>query len=285
MSVLRIAIQKSGRLSESSRSLISECGIELEQMGAALRAPASNFALEALFLRDDDIPGYCAEGVVDAAIVGLKVLSEQGADVETVRPLGFGKCRLAIAVPKSAQYDSTASLNGLTIATSYPNLLQRFLDQAGVRASVNTISGSVEVAPSIGLGDAICDLVSSGSTLLGNGLREVETVLVSEAVLIRNKNLSVEKTATLQKLLFRVDAVLRARKTKYISLNAPDEAIPDIVKLLPGLKSPSVLPLALSGWSSLHSVVAEDDFWEVIDQLRAAGAQGILVFPIEKVIV
>lgn len=285
MSVVRIAIQKSGRLSDVSRTLIAESGIELEQMGSALRAPASNFPLEALFLRDDDIPGYCADGIVDAAIVGLNAVLEQQAEVRVARRLGFARCRLAIAVPKGLSYRSPESLNGLTIATSYPNLLGEYLARTGVRATINTISGSVEVAPSIGLGDAICDLVSSGSTLLSNGLVEVETILSSEAVLITSNELGPEKEELLERLLFRVDAVLRARRTKYISLNAPNSAIPEISKLLPGLKSPSILPLATEGWSSVHTVVGEDDFWSVIDQLRTAGAQGILVFPIEKVIV
>ncbi len=284
MSLLRLAIQKSGRLTDASRALISECGIELEQAGAKLRAPAFNFPLEVLFLRDDDAPGYCGDGVVDAAIVGRNVLMERGADAKVIRELGFGRCRLSIAVPKGFSYSSVASLNGLNIATSYPRILGEFLQRVGVRASIHEISGSVEVAPSLGLGEAICDLVSSGSTLLGNGLVEVETVMQSQAVLICNQALTAEKQAILDRLVFRIDAVLRARKTKYITLNAPDEAIPEIVRLLPGLKSPSVLPLAMPGWSSLHTVVGEDDFWGLIERLRAVGAEGILVLPIEKVI-
>jgi ATP phosphoribosyltransferase len=268
-----------------SRALIAESGVELEQMKSALRAPATNYPLEALFLRDDDIPGYCAEGIVDAAIVGLNVVLEQRAEVRIVRRLGFARCRLAIAVPKGLSYYSPESLNGLTIATSYPNLLADFLERNGVRATITSISGSVEVAPSIGLGDAICDLVSSGSTLLSNGLVEVETILSSEAVLIAPSELVPEKQLLIDKLLFRIDAVLRAKRTKYISLNAPNSAIQEIVALLPGLKSPSILPLATEGWSSVHTVVGEDDFWNVIDQLRLVGAQGILEFPIEKVIV
>jgi ATP phosphoribosyltransferase len=284
VSLLRLAIQKSGRLTDASRALISECGIELEQAGAKLRAPALNFPLEVLFLRDDDAPGYCADGVVDAAIVGQNVLLERGSSVQVIRELGFGRCRLSIAVPKGFPYASVESLNGLNIATSYPNILGRFLERAGVRATIHEISGSVEVAPSLGLGEAICDLVSSGSTLLGNGLVEVETVMRSQAVLISNRALSPEKKMSLDKFVFRIDAVLRARKTKYITLNAPNESIPEIVRLLPGLKSPSVLPLAVSGWSSLHTVVGEDDFWDLIERLRAVGAEGILVLPIEKVI-
>jgi ATP phosphoribosyltransferase len=285
MTTIRVAIQKSGRLSESSRKLIAECGIEVEQVGAQLRAPAFNFPMELLFLRDDDIPRYVADGVVDAAIVGLNVLAEQAVEAEVLAKLGFGRCRLSIAVPKGFQYSSVESLSGLRIATSYPNILRRFLSEKGIVAEIQEISGSVEVAPSIGLGEAICDLVSSGSTLISNGLVEVETVLESQAVLIATPRLSPEKRALIDKILFRVQAVLRARSTKYITLNTPTEAIPEIIKLLPGLKSPSVLPLATPGWSSLHTVVAEDEFWEIVEGLKRAGAQGILVLPIEKVII
>lgn len=285
MSLLRVAIQKSGRLTEASRSLIAECGVEIEQIGAKLRAPAFNFPLEMLFLRDDDIPGYCADGVIDVAIVGQNIIAERGADVRVVRELGFGRCRLSIAVPKTLPYVSLESLNGLNIATSYPNILRAFLDRRGLRMSIHEISGSVEVAPSLGLGDAVCDLVGSGSTLMSNGLVEVETVTQSQAVLIANKGLPASKESIVTNLVFRIDSVIRARKTKYITLNAPNEAIPSIVEILPGLKSPSVLPLVTEGWSSLHTVVSEDDFWNVTKKLREAGAQGILVLPIEKVIV
>jgi ATP phosphoribosyltransferase len=284
VSLLRIAIQKSGRLTDASRALISECGIELEQMGASLRAPAFNFPLEVLFLRDDDVPGYCDDGVIDAAIVGRNVLVEGRSLAKIVRELGFGRCRLSIAVPKGSSYRSIESLNGLCIATSYPNILGDFLKARGITATIQEISGSVEVAPSIGLGEAICDLVSSGSTLLSNGLVEVETIFSSQAVLISSPELSPEKVSILEQLVFRIDAVSRARKTKYITLNTPNEAIPEIVNLLPGLKSPSVLPLVTPGWSSLHTVVGEDDFWGLIEKLKIAGAQGILVLPIEKVI-
>jgi ATP phosphoribosyltransferase len=254
-------------------------------MGGKLRAPAFNFPLEILFLRDDDIPGYVSDGVVDAAIVGKNVLLESGSSAEVVRNLGFGRCRLSIALPKGADYDGLESLQGLRIATSYPRILSQFLKTHGVNAAIHEISGSVEVAPSLGLGEAICDLVSSGSTLLSNGLREAATVLESQAVLIRQQNLSEEKQEILTRLTFRIDAVLRARRTKYITLNAPNEALSEIVNLLPGLKSPSVLPLYKEGWSSLHTVVDEDDFWGLIEKLKGAGAQGILVLPIEKVIV
>jgi ATP phosphoribosyltransferase len=285
MTTIRVAIQKSGRLSDASRLLIAECGIQVEQIGVQLRAPAFNFPLELLFLRDDDIPQYVADGVVDAAIVGLNVLEEQGVPAEVVARLGFGRCRLAIAVPRGFSYTGLQSLTGCRIATSYPKILEAFLNKNGVRAEIQEISGSVEIAPSIGLGEAICDLVSSGSTLLSNGLVEVEAVLQSQAVLVANPKLSAAKRAILEKVIFRVQAVLRARTTKYITLNTPTEAIPEIVKLLPGLKSPSILPLALPGWSSLHTVIAEDEFWEIVEGLKKRGAEGILVLPIEKVIV
>jgi ATP phosphoribosyltransferase len=285
MSLLRVAIQKSGRLTDASRALISECGIEFEQMGGKLRAQAFNFPLEILFLRDDDIPGYVSDGVVDAAIVGKNVLLECESNAEVVRSLGFGRCRLSIAIPKGADYAGLESLQGLRIATSYPRILSEFLRTNGVSAAIHEISGSVEVAPSLGLGEAICDLVSSGSTLLSNGLREVVTVLESQAVLICKQDLTAEKQDILASLTFRIDASLRARRTKYITLNAPNDALSEIVNLLPGLKSPSILPLYKEGWSSLHTVVDEDDFWDLIEKLKAAGAQGILVLPIEKVIV
>jgi ATP phosphoribosyltransferase len=284
MTILRLAIQKSGRLTDASRALIAECGIELEQMGGKLRAPAFNFPLELLFLRDDDIPGYVVDGVVDVAIVGRNVLLERGSDAEIVRELGFGRCRLSIAVPKSFEYEGVQSLQGARIATSYPRILSEFLGSNGVNASIHEIAGAVEIAPSLGLGEAICDLVSSGSTLLSNGLREVQTVLESQAVLIACQGLAPEKRSILERFAFRIDAVLRAKRTKYITLNAPNTAIPEIVSLLPGLKSPSILPLHTTGWSSVHTVVGEDDFWNMIEKLKAAGAEGILVLPIEKVI-
>jgi ATP phosphoribosyltransferase len=281
---IRLAIQKSGRLTEASRTLLAECGIELEQMGASLRAQAFNFPMEVLFLRDDDIPGYVSDGVVDAAIVGRNVLVERGSPADVVRELGFGRCRLAVAVPKGRHYESVNSLSGLRIATSYPRILSEFLAKNGVHASIHEITGSVEIAPSIGLADAICDLVSSGSTLLGNGLEEVETVLESQSLLIAQQNLAPERRAVVDRFAARIDAVLRAKRTKYITLNTPNTAIPEIVKLLPGMKSPSILPLHLPGWSSLHTVVDEDDFWNITEKLKAAGAQGILVLSIEKVI-
>jgi ATP phosphoribosyltransferase len=284
MTTLRLAIQKSGRLSDSSRNLIAESGIEVEQMGARLRSAAFNFPLELLYLRDDDIPEYVADGVVDAAIVGLNIVKEQEGEVRIIRGLGFGRCRLSIAVPKTFDYGGPQSLQGAKIATSYPNILGAYLSAQGISAEIQVISGSVEIAPAIGLGDAVCDLVSSGSTLMSNGLVEVETVLQSEAVLIASPSLSREKEEVLERFLFRINAVLRARNTKYITLNTPNYAIPRIVELLPGMKSPSVLPLTLPGWSSLHTVVSEDDFWGIVEKLKQAGAEGILVLPIEKVI-
>ncbi|GIV57821.1 MAG: ATP phosphoribosyltransferase [Rhodothermaceae bacterium] len=283
--VLRLALQKSGRLSDASVQLIEACGIRFSRANNRLRCLTDNFPLELLYLRDDDIPGYVADGVADAGIVGENVVAEKRQPVELLERLGFARCRLAIAVPRSTPYDGLADLEGLHIATSYPNLLSDFLRENGIEASIHEISGSVEIAPSIGLADAICDLVSSGSTLLSNGLKEVETVMHSEAVLIGRPDLPPEKAALLDALRFRIQAVLKAQNFKYILLNAPNGAIDRIVELLPGMKSPTVLPLAESGWSSVHSVVNENDFWEVIENLRAAGAQGILVVPIEKMIV
>ncbi|WP_242918754.1 ATP phosphoribosyltransferase [Pontibacter liquoris] len=283
--MLRLAIQKSGRLSEDSLNLIRECGISFISSTLKLKTESTNFPLEILFLRDDDIPGYVADGVADIGIVGENVLVEEGKQQLAVEKLGFSKCRLSLAVPKGASYDSVQDLDGKNIATSYPNLLQAYLQENGVTAQIHTISGSVEIAPSIGLADAICDIVSSGSTLISNGLREVERVFKSEAVLIANENLNAEKKQILEKLLFRIHSVQRAQKAKYILLNAPNESISEISALLPGVKSPTILPLAEEGWSSLHSVVNEDDFWEIIEKIKDAGAQGILVVPIEKMII
>ncbi|WP_162426286.1 ATP phosphoribosyltransferase [Pontibacter pudoricolor] len=283
--MLRIAIQKSGRLSDDSLNLIRECGISFINSSLKLKTESTNFPLEILFLRDDDIPGYVADGVADIGIVGQNVLVEEGMQHLSVEELGFSKCRLSLAVPKADNYSSIEDLNGKNIATSYPNLLQSYLSERGVQANIHTISGSVEIAPSIGLADAICDIVSSGSTLISNGLKEVERVFKSQAVLIANKALSEEKREILEKLLFRINAVQRAQRAKYILLNAPNDKVAEISKLLPGVKSPTVLPLLEEGWSSLHSVVNEDDFWEIIEKLKAAGAQGILVVPIEKMII
>ncbi len=283
--MLRLAIQKSGRLSEDSLKLIRECGISFITSSLKLKTESTNFPLEILYLRDDDIPGYVADGVADIGIVGQNVLVEEGKQALTVEKLGFSKCRLSLAIPKSDRYESIQDLNGKNIATSYPNLLQAYLDEQGVKAHIHTISGSVEIAPSIGLAEAICDIVSSGSTLISNGLKEVERVFKSEAVLIANDKLSEEKRQILNKLLFRIKAVQRAQKAKYILLNAPNDKLQEISDLLPSIKSPTILPLSESGWSSLHSVVNEDDFWDIIEKIKAAGAQGILVIPIEKMIV
>jgi ATP phosphoribosyltransferase len=281
---LKIAIQKSGRLYDDSLRLLKECGIIISNGGNKLKTEAANFPIEVYFLRDDDIPQYVEDGVADIGIAGENVVYEKKKKVEVLERLGFGKCRLSIAVGKNENF-SQQWLNGKRIATSYPVLLQQYLDQKKLNAEIHEISGSVEIAPGIGLADAICDLVSSGSTLLTNGLKEVETVLPSQAVLVSNKNLSAEQLNLVNKLLFRIRAVQKARSNKYILLNAPNERLDDIIKLLPGMKSPTVLPLAAAGWSSVHSVLQEDDFWDIIEQLKDAGAQGILVIPIEKMIV
>jgi ATP phosphoribosyltransferase len=282
---LRIAIQKSGRLSEDSLKLLKECGIEIANGSGKLRTEAANFPIEAYFLRDDDIPKYVEDGVADIGIVGENVLLEQGVAVRVVQGLNFGKCRLSLAVAKTMTYHNLQDLQGKKIATSYPVILQKYLSSNNITAHIHEISGSVEIAPSIGLADAICDLVSSGSTLFSNGLKEVETVIQTEAKLIANPNLGEEALKILQKLVFRMNAVLKSRKNKYILLNAPNNKLTEICAVLPGMKSPTIVPLALEGWSSVHSVLQEDDFWEIIENLQAAGAEGILVVPIEKMIV
>ena len=281
---LKIAIQKSGRLHEDSLRLLKECGIDISNGGNKLKTSASNFPLEVYFLRDDDIPQYVEDAVADAGIVGENVVYEKKKEVEVMEPLGFGKCRLSIAVDKSETF-SKENLNGKKIATSYPVILQEYLDKNRISAEIHEISGSVEIAPGIGLADAICDLVSSGSTLFTNGLKEAEVILESQSVLVRNKNLAAEKLQLLEKLLFRIRSVRKAKNNKYILLNAPNEKLKQIIGLLPGMKSPTVLPLAESGWSSVHSVIDENDFWDIIEQLKTAGAQGILVVPIEKMII
>lgn len=284
MTTIKLAIQKSGRLSEDSMDLIRRCGISVRNGLGSLKATASNFPMELLFLRDDDIPGYVQDGVADIGIVGENVAVEKGKEVSLVHRLGFSKCRLSIAVPKHDSFQSLQDLQGKGIATSYPNLLGKFLSEQGVQAHIHEISGSVEIAPSIGLADAICDLVSSGSTLFQNGLKEVQTVFQSEAVLIGNKGMSIEKAQLLEQLLFRIRSLQAAESSKYILLNAPTHALDKICSLLPGMRSPSVLPLKEEGWVSVHSVIKENDFWEKIEALKAAGAQGILVVPIEKMI-
>lgn len=283
--MLRIAIQKSGRLYEDSVQLLKECGIDLRNVKDRLRTEADNFPLEVFFLRDDDIPQYVEDGVADIGIVGENVLFEKNKQAEVVEKLGFGKCRLSVAVPRGQQYEGVGSLQGKRIATSYPFLVNAFLAKNNVQAEIHEISGSVEIAPGIGLADVVADLVSSGSTLFMNGLKEVETILQSQSVLIKNNQLDAAQQQLLDKLLFRIRAVKKAKRTKYVLLNAPNDKLKEIISLLPGMKSPTVLPLAEQGWSSVHSVLSEDTFWDIIEQLKAAGAQGILVVPIEKMII
>jgi ATP phosphoribosyltransferase len=282
--ILRIAVQKSGRLYEDSVQLLKECGIDLRNVKDRLKTVSENFPLEVFFLRDDDIPEYVEDGVADIGIVGQNVLVEKGRSVDTVEALGFGKCRLSVAVPKAMEFNGVQSLQGKRIATSYPNLVKKFLDENAVKASIHEISGSVEIAPGIGLSDVVADLVSSGGTLFMNGLKEVEVILESQAVLVANKNISQEKREILEKLLFRMRSVKKAKGSKYVLMNVPNDNLNQIIALLPGMRSPTVLPLAESGWSSVHSVLSEDEFWDRIEKLRAAGAEGILVVPIEKLI-
>lgn len=281
---LRIAIQKSGRLNEDSIKLLKEAGIEFSNGLNKLKADAVNFPLEVFLLRDDDIPQYIQDGVADIGIVGENVVLEKSKQVEIVQRLGFGKCRLSVAIPKSQNYKGIRDLEGKRIATSYSTVLSKYLRKNKISAEIHEISGSVEIAPGIGLADAVCDLVSSGSTLFTNGLKEVEVILNSEAVLISNKNLNSVQKKILNRLLFRLNAVRKAKNNKYILLNAPNKNLDSICKILPGMKSPTVLPLAEKGWSSVHSVVNENDFWEIIEKLKEKGAEGILVVPIEKMI-
>jgi ATP phosphoribosyltransferase len=283
--ILRLAIQRKGRLSEDSLNLIKECGIKFSSDTSKLKSEARNFPIEFLFLRDDDIPDYVADGVADIGIVGENVAIEKGKNIDHVKKLGFSKCRLSLAVPKEISYDGLGFFNNASIATSYPNILRNYLKENNIQAEIHEISGSVEIAPGIGLAAGICDIVSSGSTLLSNGLKEVETVMQSEALIIGNQNLSAEKKELLRKLIFRIESVQKGKNSKYILLNAPNNKLEEIVRLLPGMRSPTVVPLAEKDWSSVHSVLNEDEFWEVIEKLRAAGAEGILVVPIEKMIV
>lgn len=284
MSELKIAIQKTGRLSENSRKLLEECGIKFSNGANVLKTTAVNFPVEVLFLRDDDIPQYVEQQVADIGILGENMVYEKNKDVEILEQLGFAQCRLSLAIPKEETFTGHEYFNNKKVATSYPKLLSDYFAVNNITAEIEEISGSVEIAPGIGLADAVCDIVSSGSTLLTNGLREVETILKSQAVIISNKNLDTGKQAILDKLLFRIRAVKNAKENKYILLNAPESAISQICKILPGMKSPTILPLVEKGWCSLHSVVREDEFWERINQLKNAGAEGILVIPIEKMI-
>ena len=282
MENIKIAIQKGGRLSEKSVETLKQCGINISNGFNKLKAQASNFPLEALFLRDDDIPEYVETGVAQVGVVGENVLIEENADVDIVARLGFGKCRMSIAIPRGDAYKGIQDFQGKRIATSYPKILQKFFDDNNIKAEIHVISGSVEVAPSIGLADGVFDIVSTGSTLAMNGLKEVEVVLHSEAVLIANKNLSLEYKNMLEDILFRLSSVQEARKNKYILLNSPNEKLEAIEAILPGINSPTIIPLAKKGWSSVHSVITEDKFWQVIGKLKAEGAEGILVVPIEK---
>ncbi|MFD1162199.1 MULTISPECIES: ATP phosphoribosyltransferase [Hwangdonia] len=284
MSKLKIAVQKSGRLNEDSMRLLKDIGIYIDNGKDQLKASAKGFPVEVFYLRNGDIPQYLKDGVVDAAIIGENVLIEKGNDIKVAEKLGFSSCRVCIAVPKSSTYNSIKELNGKRIATSYPNTVQNFLKENGVTAKLHIINGSVEIAPNIGLADAIVDIVSSGSTLFKNNLKEVEVILKSEAVLAVSPLLSEEKQAILNTIQFRIQSVLKGRQSKYILLNAPNEKIDDIINLLPGMKSPTVLPLAQEGWSSVHSVINKNEFWDVIEALKANGAQGILVCPIEKMV-
>ena len=281
---LRIAIQKSGRLNEDSLEILKNCGISIDNGKDQLKASARNFPMEVFYLRNGDIPQYLRDGVVDIAIIGENVLVEKGDGIDVAEKLGFSRCRVSLAVPKSMKYNSVKDFEGKRIATSYPNTVVSYLKDKGVNADLHIINGSVEIAPNIGLADGICDIVSSGSTLFKNNLKEVEVMLKSEAVLAVSQKITSERKAILSKLQFRIKSVLQARQSKYVLLNAPNDKLNDVLKLLPGMRSPTVLPLAEEGWSSVHTVINKDKFWEVIDELKQAGAEGILVCPIEKMV-
>ncbi|MBR6926997.1 MAG: ATP phosphoribosyltransferase [Bacteroidaceae bacterium] len=283
--MLRIAVQSKGRLHDDTMSLFRESDIKVSESKRTLLVRARNFPIETLFLRDDDIPATVADGVADVGIVGLNELEEKGANAEIIRHLDFGACRLSLALPKDETYNDPTWFEGKTIATSYPAILRRWLKSQGINATIHVISGSVEISTGVGLADAIFDIVSSGSTLVTNNLREVETIMHSDAVLIANKQLDAEKRAVLEEMLFRFDAIKNAETKKYVLLNAPQNKVEAITALLPGVKSPTVMPLAESGWCSIHTVIDEERFWEIIGKLKAEGAQGILVMDIEKIIV
>ena len=284
MSQLKIAIQKSGRLHDSSMKLLKDIGASIDNGKDQLKAFARNFPLEIFYLRNGDIPQYLRDGVVDAAIIGENILVEKSYGVKVVERLGFSKCRVSVAVPKSSNAQTLKDLEGLRIATSYPNTLQQYLEKEGINAKMHIINGSVEIAPNIGLADAICDIVSTGSTLFKNGLTEIQTLYKSEAVLAVSPKIDNEAQYLLNKLQFRVQSVLKGRNSKYVLLNAPNDKLDEIINILPGMKSPTVLPLASPGWSSVHSVISKDEFWELIDELKRKGAQGILVCPIENMV-
>lgn len=284
MKKIRIAVQKSGRLHDDSLKLLKDSGISVDNGKEQLKATSRNFPLEVFYLRNGDIPQYLRDGVVDIAIIGENVLIEKGEDISTAEKLGFSKCRVSVAVPKSMDYNGLKDLDGKKIATSYPNTINSFLAKNGISAELHIINGSVEIAPGIGLADAVCDIVSSGSTLFKNNLKEVEVMLKSEAVLAVSPMIDEERNEILQKLQFRIQSVLRARRSKYILMNIPDDKLNDVIRLLPGMRSPTVLPLAEKGWSSIHTVIEEERFWEVIDELKRNGAEGILVTSIEKMV-
>lgn len=284
MKKLKIAVQKSGRLNEDSLKILKECGISIDNGREQLKASAGNFPLEIMYLRNGDIPQYLRDNVVDVAIIGENLLVEKGKDLPILEKLGFSKCKVSVAVPKNTDYQGINDLNGKRIATSYPNTVNDFLKKNELKADLHTISGSVEIAPNIGLADAIVDIVSSGSTLFKNNLKEVEVILRSEAVLVASPNIDPEIKKVIDKLLFRLQSVLKGRKSKYVLLNAPNTQVEKIISILPGMRSPTVLPLAEKGWSSIHSVINEETFWEVIDELKAHGAEGILICPIEKMV-
>ncbi len=285
MSKLKIAVQKSGRLHDDSMKILKDVGISIDNGKDQLKASARNFPLEVFYLRNGDIPQYLRDGVVDVAIIGENVLVEKGKDISIVEKLGFSTCKVSVAVPKSTKYSTIQDLEGKRIATSYPNTVNGFLQSNNVNAELHIINGSVEIAPNIGLADAIVDIVSSGSTLFKNNLKEVEVLLKSEAVLAVSPNISEDKQQVLEKLQFRIKSVLKGRQNKYVLLNAPNKNLESIINILPGMNSPTVMPLAKEGWSSLHSVINKNDFWEIIDELKANGAEGILVCPIENMVV
>ena len=284
MKKIRIAIQKSGRLNEDSLKILKECGISIDNGKDQLKASSRNFPLEVFYLRNGDIPQYLKDGVIDCAIIGENLLVEKGQGIVSVEKLGFSKCRVSLAVPKTTEYSGIEDLNGKKIASSYPETVRQFLEKNEIKADIHKISGSVEIAPNIGLADAIVDIVSSGSTLFKNNLKEVEVLLKSEAVLAVSPSIDEERAALLKQLQFRLQSVLTARQNKYVLMNVPEESLKEVIALLPGMRSPTVLPLAESGWHSVHTVISEKAFWEVIDQLKTAGAEGILVCPIEKML-
>ena len=282
--MLRIAVQSKGRLYEDTMNLLSEAGIKIPSSKRTLLVESSNFPIEVLFLRDDDIPQSVATGVADLGVVGKNEFEERGEDADIIRPLGFSRCRLSLAIPKNIDYPGLSWFEGRKIATSYPGILRRFMQEKGIHSEIHVITGSVEISPGIGLADAIFDIVSSGGTLVSNNLREVEVVMQSEALLIGNKSLSEEKRQVLDELLFRIEAVKNAEDKKYVLMNVPSESLEEIIRVLPGMRSPTVMPLATPGWNSVHTVIDEKSFWQIISQLKALGAEGILVIPVEKMI-